>query len=443
MRIVLVTACLLLVIMASMTRGLLSPLTRTWNALQSSATTKSSTSSSLSITQQQQQAQCRSERFVSVPTIANRIHLIVLVHGWMGNPSELGYLQEALEKEAVQAQEQHSKTFYVVHSAESNDGNTTDGIAAGGSRLAVEINDIIDDIVQQAPKDELRKVSLSFVGNSLGGLYARYSLGEIRSLQQPNQQVDAENSIHIQVEPKVFCTTATPHLGMSQHTYLPLPRPAEYLVANILQPTGRDLFRYTNLIERLTTDAAFLSPLQRFHKRIAYANAYQTDFQVPTTTAAFLSETDSLHRKLGIFQENSFVSLTVETPAVDRNQVQSPESSELPASSDELAQRLDALGWIKVLCDVRMALPSIPLPFPFAPATTTTTSDSSSKNEYESSELLRTYASRSNRWHAPFGHTVLVANAKNDFYAKLNAAGKPIMDLLAANIVAEIGADDE
>jgi hypothetical protein len=39
----------------------------------------------------------------------------------------------------------------------------------------------------------------------------------------------------------------------------------------------------------MCTCPTFLNPLASFRKRIAYANAYQTDFVVPTQTAAFLN----------------------------------------------------------------------------------------------------------------------------------------------------------
>ena len=61
-------------------------------------------------------------------------HWIVLVHGYLGNDKELGYLQDALQQEANATP--HS---IVVYSAISNVGITTDGIAAGGKRLAAEI----------------------------------------------------------------------------------------------------------------------------------------------------------------------------------------------------------------------------------------------------------------------------------------------------------------
>lgn len=412
--------------MTSLTKGILSPFARVWKSTLSTLDTSSASSIHPTTVNMSHQR--------SLPITANHVHLIVLVHGWMGSSAELGYLQQALEQKADRIQEKHPETFYLVHNAQANDGRTSDGIAAGGSRLATEVNKIIQDVAQQVPKDKLQGISLSFVGNSLGGLYARYALSEI-----PSMQPDNATPHEIQVEPRVFCTTATPHLGVSQHTYLPLPRSVEYIVANVMQPTGRDLFRFTDVVEHLATKPAFVSPLKRFSKRIAYANAYQSDFQVPTATAAFLSQTNSAHRRLEIPKDNAFVTLAVETP-VDPHWLETSKTSSVPASSDELAQRLDALGWTKVLC--LPPLPSIPIPFrstgePAAGADT----DTCTKDEYASSELLKTYASTSDRLHAPFGHTMLVANAKNDFYAKFNEAGKPIMDQLAASLIEDIGVE--
>jgi len=363
---------------------------------------------------------------VFLPNTAKQVHLVVLVHGWMGNPAELGYLQQSLEEHASAVQEELPDTYFLFVSANANDKKTSDGIAAGGSRLASEVNELIDDITKQ---QESSKISLSFVGNSLGGLYARYALSEIPTIQQS----DAASNQAPRVQPKVFCTTATPHLGVSKHTYVPLPRMAEFVVANVLQPTGRDLFRYTDIIERMTLDSKFIDPLQSFQKRIAYANAYYTDFQVPTATAAFLSDTDSLHKLVEYFDDR-FVELKVETPKQQQADGSSISSEDKPKSTAELAQRLDRLGWTKVFCDVRHGLPSVPIPF----ATSDDTASSDQK-QFTSRELLKDLATfRLDRWHLPFGHTMMVANSKNDAYAKFNAAGQPIMDQLAADLIQDI-----
>ena len=53
----------------------------------------------------------------------------------------------------------------LVHSASANEGRTRDGVAAGGRRLAAEVEQLVTDAARRG--DSLRTISL--VGNSLGG----------------------------------------------------------------------------------------------------------------------------------------------------------------------------------------------------------------------------------------------------------------------------------
>jgi hypothetical protein len=336
----------------------------------------------------------------------------------MGNPLELGYLQEALKLRAQDLAPDGNDEL-VVRSASANHGRTFDGIAAGGERLASEVSQWVDQLLSSQP-GHMQKISLSFIGNSLGGLYSRYALASL----------DLDR-----VQPKVFCTTATPHLGVSQHTYVPIPQFMEKLIASAIQSTGRDLFRVTTVLETMTTDPRFVLPLLRFQKRIAYANAHCTDFQVPSATAAFVvPDSDSPHFRLSC-AEPDFVAIAVETPRQGENSEAWNEarSSERAMSAKEMARRLDNLGWTKVFVDVRPHLMSVPLPFRREGA-----QETEAKEKYTSSELHNTYCRVSSRLYFPLGHTVLVANSKNDFYAKLNAAGKPIMDHLATDLLRDI-----
>lgn len=179
---------------------------------------------------------------------SDTVHLIVLVHGWKGDSKEMGYMHRSLLQEA----EKHPYSRFAVHSSTVNEGRTSDGIAAGGERLAAEVSDMI-----ASHRANNTVVTLSFVGNSLGGLYSRYALSKINTST---------------VEPMVFCTTATPHLGVSKHTYVSLPRSVEWVIAHTLYWTGKDLFQYTSIIKDMALNSTFKTPLQRFRKRIAYAN---------------------------------------------------------------------------------------------------------------------------------------------------------------------------
>jgi len=429
------------------------------------------------------------EKNIAAPEKLRRVHLVVLVHGWMGNSLELGYLGDALERESdrilrlvqqppgggnvgdgdTDAGSNGKNTLFFVHSATSNQKKTFDGIAAGGTRLAEEVMSLIDSVSErvgmnvkdgqqrQGGNDEDNSViTLSFVGNSLGGLYARYALSKIPYLHNDDDEDGTSpGSSTIRVQPKVFCTTATPHLGVSENTWLPVPRAAEYAIANTLKPTGRDLFRYTDVIDRMAIDGEFVGPLGRFEKRLAYANAHATDFQVPTATAAFLAETDSVHRKVTMpprIPSNAptgvpFVSLVVETvPQRDDKGVSADDDGDnVDGSGDgglslkQIASRLDALGWTKVFTDVRETLFSVPIPFKWG--VENAERDHDAQEEFTSKELLRRYGGgvfSDDRIYFPFGHSVMVANSKSEWYGKFNKAGRPIMDQLAADLVADI-----
>lgn len=499
------------------------------------------------------------------------------MHGWLGNPHELRYLQKALETQHHHQQSSSgknnnddatTKSVLFVHAATANDGRTNDGVLAGGRRLAEEINDWIDRVILQFqheyPEEEeadLQQstatssspppslgphISLSLVGNSLGGLYARCALKDIRWHRSASVGILRR----IEIQPAVFCTIATPHLGVAwPHSYLPNPqlmKGAAWFLSLVGGDSLRDLFfvpssEERGVLEDLAMQSAFVDPLSAFRHRLALANAYPTDFQVPLSTAAFLSRTPSRHNHpkeenndywvhtdddarstvasdsnynnpqcstIAINttkepNEHSWLALMVETnrniadetlpldpspllqtPSLNNNNSadstihgNNEKSANLGVKStttDEMALRLDALGWTKVFCDMRQNVPSLPIPFwPVAaagtleqlddatvtppPAVDTNvffpTRDDNKDNSvyYTSTELwdrFSPYLSKlpssstspeqehqQYRYFLPLGHTVLVANAKNEQYAQLNAAGQPVMDALATRLL--------
>lgn len=335
-------------------------------------------------------------------------HLIVLVHGWMGNAQEMSYMKESIERAALNYPEQK----FVVVSPTMNEGRTHDGIAAGGERLSEEVSKLIAEY-----QNENTMTTLSFVGNSLGGLYSRFALSKL----------DLD-----QVKPLVFCTTATPHLGVSKHTYVPLPSWGEYAVAHILRPTGKDLFNVTPMIEEMAFESIYTAPLRKFRKRIAYANAFGTDFQVPTCTAAFLCP-ESPHPHIMVDGEEDDISddehvvLTVETK-------QDPKYETTLASS--VGHALDMMGWRKVFCDLRDKIP-----LPSMPRIFSSNTDIPKQHNYTANELIPLVTSGGSRWNVPLGHQVLVANSKDGetgWYTKMSAGGRPLVDRMASDLVNDI-----
>ena len=150
-------------------------------------------------------------------------------------------------KSTEQEKEEKYHPEIIVHSVKCNVGKTHDGIRNGGTRLAHEIINFIQSDTQKrrGEKDDVddgtdvvRDVTFSLIGNSLGGLYSRFAISLI-----PYWLEERDNNTKIRMYPNVFCTTATPHLGVSQHTYLPIPRLAETIIGTGMGVTGRDLFR--------------------------------------------------------------------------------------------------------------------------------------------------------------------------------------------------------
>ena len=157
------------------------------------------------------------------------------------------------------------KIILVVHNAVCNEGRTNDGIIMGGERLADEMLSVIryevklnDDDAQQPVELQQQQqqqqgstdVAISIIGNSLGGLYARYAithLSEILKVGEASNHEEGGNKQHllfddhIRIHLQVFCSIASPHLGCAGHTYVPIPRVAEILVAKVLGKTGADL----------------------------------------------------------------------------------------------------------------------------------------------------------------------------------------------------------
>jgi len=147
---------------------------------------------------------------------------------------DLSYLQAVMQSLAEQEKRKHFEENGIVqdiilHSAVCNEGKTTDGVMLGGQRLVEEMICVIKEEMETRSSST---VTVSMVGNSLGGIYSRYAIAKLA------QSDELPYDLHY----NIFCTTATPHLGISRHTYLPLPRSAENVVAHAMGDTGKDLY---------------------------------------------------------------------------------------------------------------------------------------------------------------------------------------------------------
>jgi Putative serine esterase (DUF676) len=413
--------------------------------------------------------------FVYEPNLqATLVHFCFLVHGHRGYSRDLAYLQAKMNQMANETLCSDggsvSSKDLVVHAAVCNERKTTDGVKSGGERLVEEMVQVIRENMQGR---NTTSITVSVLGNSLGGIYGRYAIARLAEICQRDPDdskvwiLDGMYRIHL----NVFCTTATPHLGVASHTFLPIPRTAEIGVAHAMGDTGRDLFRLNDLLLTMATSSAFLRPLGCFRKRIAYANAFGTDFPVPVHTAAFLSsasayphhfEEEDTNDEDGsvLVDDNGLVVAKVHTPPLSDDSTQLHYEGEV----DDLAMMsasLDSLGWKKVFIDVRKDMPKIPLPQ--LRLRRSLGNDSGSSSDTESGEVSesvnptienlkerRIVGSKdvaaavtkpmfeSDQFHWPVGHNMIVAFSRSRLSSYLNRAGRPFVDGLAKDLVKDI-----
>ncbi|CAL0308978.1 unnamed protein product [Lupinus luteus] len=236
-------------------------------------------------------------------------HLVVLVHGISGSPSDWTYAEGELKR-------QLGKNFLVYASASNAYSLTFTGIDEAGTRLA--------DEVRQVVKQTKSLKRISFLAHSLGGLFARYAVAVLYSPDTYNsdQHVDTENSmmessqrttnfsnggVIAGLEPINFITLATPHLGVRGKNQLPFLLGIQFLekLAAPLAPyfvgrTGAQLFltdgepNNPSLLLRMASDCEdekFLSALGAFRCRVVYANV-SYDHMVGWRTSSIRRESE-------------------------------------------------------------------------------------------------------------------------------------------------------
>jgi hypothetical protein len=188
-------------------------------------------------------------------------HLVVLLHGLNGSPSELFYLKERLEATF--------ESGIVVEIPDCNYNKTTDGILQGSNRLLQWLQEYLND-----KKFEW----ISFIGHSLGGIYARALVG---LMHQGKMLPD-------RLRPANFITLATPHLGARQHVMIKeewhRAIVTRYFGQTVLELTVTD-FDHENSFMYSLTESFYMKPLELFPQLIAYSNT-KLDFTVNFETGA-------------------------------------------------------------------------------------------------------------------------------------------------------------
>ncbi|XP_027356310.1 putative lipase YDR444W [Abrus precatorius] len=219
----------------------------------------------------------------------NPTHLIIMVNGLIGSAQNWKFAAKHFLKRYPEDT--------IVHCSECNSAMLTfDGVDVMGERLAVEVISVI----KRHPSVQ----KISFVGHSLGGLVARYAIARLygrdisMELSQGNGHCEREISDQecydrkyegkiAGLEPINFITSATPHLGSRGHKQVPMFcgfRSLEKAVSRVswvFGKTGKHLFLTDSdngkpplLLQmvRDSEDMKFMSALQSFKHRVAYAN---------------------------------------------------------------------------------------------------------------------------------------------------------------------------
>ena len=121
--------------------------------------------------------------FLATSTAQQSEHLVVLSHGLHGSRHDLTYLSDLLENAGC----------LVLRSSANEMLNSHAGVISGGSKLSDEVWNFL--FMHSGVK------KISFVGNSLGGLYARYALKEL---------FDEPTGLMATLQPHRFLVSAPP-----------------------------------------------------------------------------------------------------------------------------------------------------------------------------------------------------------------------------------------
>ncbi|MCO5595727.1 hypothetical protein L7F22_049773 [Adiantum nelumboides] len=243
-------------------------------------------------------------------------HLIVMVNGIVGSRHTS---QEALlsvihshvksaknwKFAADQFRSKYGSEVLVHCSARNSSTLTFDGVDVMGHRLAAEVKEVVMD------SPNLTKIS--FVAHSLGGLVARYAIGQLFTPLEnmsPSNVEEQETSellpgTILGLQPVNFITVVTPHIGLRGSWQLPflcgvgfLEKLAGWKGHCVVGRTGKHLFLADGvgsqkpLLHRMVSDCSqglFMSALQAFQRRVAYANS-SYDHMVGWRTATFRRE---------------------------------------------------------------------------------------------------------------------------------------------------------
>lgn len=118
-------------------------------------------------------------------------HLFILVHGFQAGPHDMREIKNEIAMVVPNA---------VFFTSQANAGKKTrDNIELVGKRLAIEVQDYLEE---EAQEDQLEFTRISFIGHSMGGIFIRAALPRLEKYRPLFYS---------------YCSLSSPHLGYSFH----------------------------------------------------------------------------------------------------------------------------------------------------------------------------------------------------------------------------------
>ncbi|ODV80610.1 putative serine esterase [Suhomyces tanzawaensis NRRL Y-17324] len=184
-------------------------------------------------------------------------HLFVLVHGLWGGPNHMRTIESTItdllpdiSKEKIVTLKPSSFRFW----------KTYDGLRLNSQKVITEIFYEIEAL----KGNNLNVKKISFVGYSLGGLICRYIIGLLNEI-----------NFFDHVEPIIFTTFATPHVGIEFFNKNIFDSTANKLGRYLFGKSGRELFLHDTqkaLKDMADPEKYFYQGLEKFQKHILLAN---------------------------------------------------------------------------------------------------------------------------------------------------------------------------
>ncbi|KAJ8771371.1 hypothetical protein K2173_026548 [Erythroxylum novogranatense] len=296
---------------------------------------------------------------------SNPTHLVVMINGIIGSAADWKFGAKQLLKKYPRD--------VVVHCSKVNSTMSTfDGVDVMGGRLAEEVITVI----KRHPS--VQKISL--VGHSLGGLIARYAIAKLygRGTRKENGDCkddefeDASIGEKLKgkiagLEPVNFITFATPHLGSGCHKQVPgfcgfyTMENVAARMSGLLGRTGRHLFladcdngKSPLLVQMVndSEDLKFISALESFKRRIAYANA-RFDHLVGWSTSSLRRRTE-LPKRRHLSKDNNYPHVVyIDSSKIARDSQGVPSTARINGCKtadmeEEMLRGLTKVSWERV-----------------------------------------------------------------------------------------------